>query len=231
MANVAIIPARSGSKRVPLKNVHPIDGVPLMGHVVRGALSSGLFDDVVVSTDDQSFASVADSYGASVPFVRPGALSDDHTTTVDVIHHAVQSLGLGARDQVCCIYPTAIMTTRESLRYAIETLHQTGAMFCFPVARFRSPPSRGLRLSKETSLLEPVNVANTETRTQDNEPVWYDAGQFDWGGAESWSTRVSIHQNGCGIEVPWWQAIDVDEPEDLEVLEFIYHFRNRRPHE
>jgi len=104
-------------------------------------------------------------------------------------------------------------------------------MFCFPVARFRSPPSRGLRLSKETSLLEPVNAANTETRTQDTEPVYHDAGQFYWAAAESWAARMSIHQNGCGIEVPWWQAIDVDEPEDLEVLEFVYHFRNRRPHE
>ena len=144
---LAVIPARGGSKRIPRKNIKPFHGKPMIAYAVSAALSSGAFEKVIVSTDDEEIAQIAREHGAEVPFVRPEELADDHTPTVPVIAHAIrvcESLGWGVRE-VCCIYPGVPFIATSDLTRAYEQLQCTKAHYVFPVTGFPSPIQRALR--------------------------------------------------------------------------------------
>ena len=156
MSNVAIIPARGGSKRIPRKNLVPFDGVPMIVRSIRTALDSGLFDQVVVSTDDAEIADVARAHGAQVPFMRPAALADDFTGTAAVIVHALQQLP--AFDYACCVYATAPLLQARYLRQGIELLEQRpDKSFAFSVCGFGFPVQRALTLDAQGALTRVVS--------------------------------------------------------------------------
>lgn len=220
---IAVIPARGGSKRIPRKNIKYFAGKPMIAHAIRVAQSSGLFEHIVVSTDDTEIACVARECGAEVPFVRPAALADDFTTTVPVIAHAIsacQSLGWQV-DQVCCIYPAVPFLHESDLVSGLSMLEASGARYVFPIACFRSAVQRALRQLPDGTV-EPFYGEYATARTQDLEPAYYDAGQFYWGFAQTWLEGKVIHKHAIGLAIPDWRVIDIDTHEDWQRAELMY---------
>lgn len=222
--NVAIIPARGGSKRVPRKNIKQFAGKPMIAHAITAALESGLFDHVVVSTDDEEIADIARQWGAEVPFMRPPDLADDHTPTVPVIAHAVracQELGWQF-DHVCCIYPGVPFIRVGDLKQAFALLASSKAAYCYPVAEFPSAIQRALRHLPD-GRVQPFQPQYEWTRTQDLEPAFYDAGQFYWGKVESWLGGLGLQSHGSGLVIPQWRVVDIDTPEDWRRAEILFN--------
>ncbi|APC05332.1 pseudaminic acid cytidylyltransferase [Polynucleobacter asymbioticus] len=220
---LAVIPARGGSKRIPRKNIKLFHGKPMIAYAITAALSSKAFDKVIVSTDDDEIARVAEVYGAEVPFMRPPELADDHTPTVPVIAHAIsacQNMGWDAKE-VCCIYPGVPFISTGDLSAAYEQLLLTGAQYVFPVTGFPSPIQRALRRLLDGTV-QPFQPEHAATRTQDLEPCYFDVGQFYWGRKQAWLDGLNIHMNGSTLVIPEWRVVDIDNPEDWERAELVY---------
>lgn len=222
---IAVIPARGGSKRIPRKNIRDFAGRPMIAYAIGAARESGLFDHVIVSTDDDEIAQIARSHGAEVPFARPPELADDHTPTVPVIVHAIQACrALGwAASHVCCIYPGVPLIRAEDIAAALSLLDEAGAAgYTFPVTPFPSAIQRALRRGAD-GRVEPFHPQYVNTRTQDLEPAFHDAGQFYWGAADTWLAGLSIHAHGRTIVLPEWRVVDIDTPADWERAEAMFH--------
>lgn len=217
---VAVIPARGGSKRILRKNIKEFCGQPMIAYAVNAAMQSGLFDHVIVSTDDDEIARIANEWGAETPFVRPARLSDDFTATVPVIAHAImtcQALGWEL-DDVCCIYPGVPFIQVDDLKGALECMNNVGADYCFPITQFPSAIQRALRLLNSCKV-QPFHPEYETTRTQDLEAAYYDAGQFYWGRVDAWLGNRGVHSNGVGYIIPSWRVVDIDTMEDWERAE------------
>ncbi|MET0535996.1 MAG: pseudaminic acid cytidylyltransferase, partial [Steroidobacter sp.] len=186
---VAVIPARGGSKRIPRKNVKRFAGKPMIAYSIECALGSGLFERVIVSTDDSEIAQVARDHGAEAPFVRPPELSDDHTGTTEVVAHAVQFLqqqhDLTA---VCCIYATAPFVDRDDLVRGWSLLEAGDWHYVFSATTFGFPIFRSFRRT-EANGVQMFFPEHLLTRSQDLPEAWHDAGQFYWGRPQAWLQR------------------------------------------
>ncbi|WP_085710446.1 MULTISPECIES: pseudaminic acid cytidylyltransferase [unclassified Pseudomonas] len=221
MSNVAIIPARGGSKRIPRKNLKPFDGVPMIARSIRTALDSGLFDQVVVSTDDEEIAELAQAHGAQVPFLRPAELADDFTGTAAVIVHALQQLP--HFDYACCVYATAPLLQARFLRQGLELLEQhPDKSFAFSVTDFGFPVQRALTLDGQGALTA-LYPEFRNTRSQDLPAAFQDAGQFYWGRSEAW-LRGEILYSPASLPVilPRHLVQDIDTAEDWKRAEYLY---------
>lgn len=227
---LAVIPARGGSKRIPRKNILPFAGQPMIGYAIAAARASLLFDHIVVSTDDDEIAEVAVSLGAAVPFRRPTELADDHAPTVPVIAHAVRLCAeLGwAPHEVCCIYPGVPLLQADDLRQALALLDV--GRYVFPVTPFPSAIQRALRRQADGST-QPFHPEHVNTRTQDLEPAYHDAGQFYWGHAATWRQGLSIHGHARTIVLPEWRVVDIDTPDDWKRAEALFHAAQQQEHE
>lgn len=221
--NIAIIPARGGSKRVPRKNIRPFCGRPMIAWPIDAAAASGLIDHILVSTDDAEIADVARQAGAEVPFVRPDELADDHSGTTGVIVHAL-SWAIDAGwpvEAACCINATAAFISAEILVEA-HGLLSAECDFSFAAVRYGHPPQRAFSRAVDGSpeLLQPEHRA---TRTQDLPPVYHDAGQFYWGTRDAWTERRPFFGPRTRfIELPPWRAYDIDRPEDWAMAEYLF---------
>jgi pseudaminic acid cytidylyltransferase len=221
--NIAIIPARGGSKRIPRKNIRIFAGKPMIAHAISAAKASGLFDHVVVSTDDTEITRIANEWGAETPFVRPLALADDHTPTVPVIAHAItacEALGWQV-SMACCIYPGVPFIQVGDLSSALELLETAQADYCFPVTEFPSAIQRALRRNG-TGRVSPFYPEHELTRTQDLEPAYHDAGQFCWGTRQAWLTNPRVHSSAVGLVIPKWRVVDIDTIDDWLRAEIIH---------
>ena len=219
---IAVIPARGGSKRIPRKNVRPFAGKPIIGWSIEAALASGRFDRVVVSTDDPEVAQVSVEFGGEVPFVRPTALSDDHTGTGPVVRHAVQECGLADGDLACCLYATAPFVTSGDLERGLDVLESSGAEYAFSATTFPFPIQRALRVREDgrVAMFQPEHL---ETRSQDLEEAWHDAGQFYWGRASAWRSGTPLFSEAAAaVPLPRHQVQDIDTPEDWIRAEFMF---------
>ena len=220
---IAIIPARGGSKRIPRKNIKPFAGVPMIAHSIRAAQQSGLFDRILVSTDDEEIAAVAETWGATAPFRRPAELANDVAGTTEVVAHAVewcraQGWGLST---VCCIYATAPLLQPASLDAALDKMTKTGKSFCFPVAAFEAPIQRALKLAGDG--IEMFDPTFFETRSQDLIPAYHDAGQFYWGTPEAWREQRRIFSDAATVIIlPKHMVQDIDTPEDWTRAEILF---------
>jgi pseudaminic acid cytidylyltransferase len=221
--NIAIIPARGGSKRIPRKNIKSFNGTPMIAHAINAAISSALFEHIVVSTDDEEISAIAREWGAETPFVRPVDLANDVTATVPVIAHAIQTCrALGwSLDNVCCIYPGVPFIQTKDLHGALSALIESRADYCFPVTEFPSAIQRALK-RVEGGTMQPFYPQYETTRTQDLEKAYHDAGQFYWGRAEAWLENPRIHSGGIGYVIPNWRVVDIDTPEDWLRAEVMY---------
>ena len=216
-----VIPARGGSKRILRKNIRQFHGRPMIGWSITAALDSGLFDRVVVSTDDDQICEVARAYGAEVPFIRPKHLADDHTTTMPVIAHAIDALALSEKDPVCCLYATAPFVQGNDLEEGLQLL-KSGARFTMSVSRFDYPIQRALRRGPDGAvcMMDPTQI---HVRSQDLEPAWHDAGQFYWGLASAWATDQNIFSAGAhGVAIPSNRVVDIDTLEDWTRAEALF---------
>ena len=220
---LAVISARGGSKRIPRKNIREFADQPMIAHAISAATQSGLFEHVVVSTDDEEIARIAREWGAETPFARPQELADDYTPTVPVVAHAIracQALGWDV-DYACCIYPGVPFIQVDDLKLALELLQASQADYSFPITEFPSAIQRALRRLPDGKM-QPFYPEFELTRTQDLEPAYHDAGQFYWGKAEAWLTNDKIHRSGVGLPIPSWRVVDIDTPEDWERAERFY---------
>lgn len=225
---IAVIPARGGSKRIPRKNIKPFCGKPMIAHAISAAKQSGLFEHVIVSTDDEEIARIACEWGAETPFNRPEELADDHTPTVPVVAHAItacQALGWEI-NYACCIYPGVPFIQIDDLKRALELLQTSQAAYSFPITEFPSAIQRALR-RLPNGQMQPLYPENELTRTQDMEPAFHDAGQFYWGKPEAWLTNNKIHRSGVGLSIPNWRVVDIDTPDDWERAEILYTAFNK----
>jgi N-acylneuraminate cytidylyltransferase len=218
---VAIIPARGGSKRIPRKNLKPFDGVPIIVRSIRTAFDCGLFDQVVVSTDDEEIADIARAHGAQVPFMRPTALADDFTGTAAVIVHALKQLP--PFDYACCVYATAPLLQARYLRQGHELLVQhPDKSFAFSVAGFGFPVQRALTLDEQGALTS-LYPEFRNTRSQDLPEAYQDAGQFYWGRTEAWLRGdVLFSPASLPVILPRHLVQDIDTLEDWKRAEYLY---------
>lgn len=229
MADVAIITARGGSKRIPGKNIKDFCGRPIMAYAIAAALDSGLFDEVMVSTDSSEIAEIAKAHGASVPFMRSPSASDDYATTADVLHEVLSAYAEREKsfDFMCCLYPTAPFVTAEKLRVAHTAFMESGADMLEPVVAFSYPPQRSFSI--EAGLLAYNYPEHVRTRSQDL-PTWYhDAGQFYFYRVEAFRRSVegSSEQGGYDLRcVPFvmneMEVQDIDTLMDWQLAEAKY---------
>ena len=181
MTAVAIIPARGGSQRIPRKNIRTFRGEPIISYAIRAALESGVFAEVMVSTDDEEIADVARQHGAQVPFLRTGATAGDRATTLDVLVEVLDSYRRLGRnfETLCCLYPTAALTGPEALKAGAARLQAEAAAECvLPVVAYSYPIQRALQVRHGRLQMAHPDQANA--RTQDLEPAYHDAGQWYW---------------------------------------------------
>lgn len=221
--NIAIIPARGGSKRIPRKNIRNFCGKPMIAWSVEAALASGCFDRVIVSTDDSEIASVATEFGAEAPFLRPAELSDDYSGTLPVIAHAVNWLKSEgtAPKAVCCLYATAPFVQPADLLAGLKALQQQQADYAFSVTSYAFPIQRALRISE--GKIEMFNPEHFNTRSQDLEEAWHDAGQFYWGQTEAWVTQKAIFSHSAvPVFLPRHRVQDIDTLEDWIRAEWLF---------
>ncbi len=225
---LAVIPARGGSKRIPRKNIKLFCGKPMIAWSIEAAMQSGCFDRIIVSTDDAEIAEVARASGADVPFVRPPDLSDDHTGTTSVVAHAVDWMTqqVGPVDFACCLYATAPFVKAEDLRQGWAVLEQSGAQYAFTVTNFSAPIQRSFRIT-DHQRIEMFNPAQFNTRSQDLEEAYHDAGQFYWGRTQAWLAAMPLFSRASApIVLPRYRVQDIDTQDDWIRAEMMFEIFN-----
>jgi N-acylneuraminate cytidylyltransferase len=224
MNAVCIIPARGGSKRIPRKNIRMFAGKPIIAYSILAALETGLFDRVIVSTDDEEIAEVAKCHGAEIPFLRPKSLADDFTGTNAVVKHAIQwfiDQGIPV-EYACCIYATAPFVVSRYLKEAYAKLSASEKSFAFSVTSFPFPVQRALRITKDGSVeaLYPEYIFH---RSQDLEEAYHDAGQFYWGRADAFlHDEILFSPVSLPILLPRHLVQDIDTLEDWKRAELMF---------
>lgn len=224
---VAIIPARGGSKRIPRKNIKEFFGKPLIAYSIETALESNLFEKVVVSTDDKEIAKIAKEYGAEV-IKRPDELADDFTPTIPVIAHAIEVISKDMEDiqAVCCIYATAPFLKVKYIKEAYKKFTNNKNAYCFSATSFAFPIQRAIKIEDEQ--LEMFNPEHFNTRSQDLQEAYHDAGQFYWGRPDAWLTQIPIFSKESSVVLlPRHLVQDIDTLEDWKRTEFMYEALNR----
>ena len=200
----------------------------MIAYAIEAAKRSELFEKIIVSTDDKEIAEIATIYGAEIPFMRPAELADDFAGTTPVIRHAVvfcQNLGWKI-ENVCCIYPGVPLIQVADLKQGFDQLKSKNVDFVFPVTEFPSAIQRALKQNLDGSM-QPFYPEYEQTRTQDLEKTYHDAGQFYWGKIEAWLASKKVHSGGYGIVVSSLRTVDIDTPEDWERAEMIYGVLNQ----
>ena len=219
--NIAIIPARGGSKRIPRKNIKEFCGKPMIAWSIEAAKTSGLFDRIIVSTDDTEIAEVAKQWGAEVPFVRPDELSDDYAGTTEVISHATQWILDQGMDvtAVCCIYATAPFIQVADIKRGLEALNSGDWDYAFTVTDFAAPIFRSFKQTSEGGI-EMFFPEHFVTRSQDLPTALHDAGQLYWGRPAAWLKGKRIFaRHSKPVVIPRWRVQDIDTQDDWKRAE------------
>lgn len=225
MKNLAIIPARGGSKRIPRKNVKEFLGKPIIAYSIEAALKSGLFDEVMVSTDDAEIAAIAKQYGASVPFMRSAETANDYASTEDVLREVLREYKKQGKefDVLCCLYATAPFVTVENLQKACEQVGDTYDS-AFTVVRYSYPIQRALKITDGCIRLREPQYANA--RSQDLEPMYHDAGQFYFAKVKDIDTFELWTKHTYGLELSELMVQDLDTETDWKLAELKYQLIN-----
>ena len=224
MKKLAIITARGGSKRIPRKNIRNFLGKPIIAYSIESAIKSSVFDEIMVSTDDNEIAEIADKYGAKVPFKRSEATSNDTATTTDVIIEVLNEYkkrGFNF-DYACCIYPTAPFITPESLKIGLDKMLENQTEVAFPVVKYSYPVQRALEVGKDGNL-SMLYPEYSRSRSQDLTPRYHDAGQFYWFKTSAITPNMELlKMKASPIIIPETQVQDIDSEEDWAIAEMKY---------
>ena len=224
MKKIAIITARSGSKRIPKKNIKFFLGKPIIAYSIEKAINSKLFDKVMVSTDDKEIADISKNYGAEVPFFRSKKNSDDFSTTPDVLIEVLETYKkLNEEfDFGCCIYPTAPLISKKELKKSFDILISKKYDCVFPTLPFNYPIQRALRI-ENSEKVEMINPLNYRVRSQDLEKMYHDAGQFYWFNVSKFINKKKLWTNNTGfIIVDEINTQDIDDEMDWRLAEIKY---------
>ena len=215
---IAIIPARGGSKRIPRKNIKDFLGKPIMAYVIETALKSELFDEVMVSTEDDEIATIAKKYGAKVPFFRGAKNADDHATTFSVLEEVLTAYS--SVTSAACIYPTAPFVTTEKLKSAQVLLRKNHFDTVFTAMKYGHPIDRALQIESATGKIKMIDAHNMKTRSQDLKNTYHDAGQFYFFNTAPILNAKSLWTNNTGaLIVDELEAQDIDTPTDWKLAE------------
>lgn len=227
MANLCIIPARGGSKRIAGKNIKDFHGKPMIYYPIINALKSGIFDEVMVSTDSEEIASVAKTYGASVPFIRSASTSNDFATTAEVLLEVLEQYRSSGSDfeNVCCLYPCTPLLSPENLIEGKNKLESENLDSVFSITRFDFPIQRALKISKnQIKFLDEEHVL---TRSQDLIDYYHDAGQFYWLNTEAFLKNKAIMQKKTGfVLLDNMDCQDIDNLSDWKLAECKYKMKH-----
>ena len=223
---VAIIPARGGSKRIPDKNIRDFHGKPIIAYSIEAARETGVFDEIIVSTDDEAIAETAKAWGASVPFIRPASIADDHAPIIAVLKNAVEWYAQKGKpiDYLCCIYATAPFVTGDALTEGFRVLEDSAnAGTAMSVAKFTYPIQRALEVARD-GCLEMINKEHLLTRSQDLPEAYMDAAQFMWCKPTAILTaEKSLLEHGVApVVIPTSRVQDIDTLEDWDRAEILY---------
>ena len=220
---IAVIPARGGSKRIPRKNIKPFRGKPMIAWSIEAAKRSGLFEHIIVSTDDAEISEVARQHGAEAPFVRPAELSNDHAATTAVIAHATK-WALKQRwpvEAVCCLYATAPFIQAADLKRGLELLESGPWAFVFSATEFAAPIFRSFK-QREGGGIEMFFPEHFGTRSQDLPIALHDAAQFYWGRPEAWVEEKRVFDaHSRVVVIPRWRVQDIDNADDWTRAELL----------
>jgi pseudaminic acid cytidylyltransferase len=226
---IAVIPARGGSKRIPRKNIRMFCGKPIIAYSISAAQQTGLFDQVVVSTDDEEIASVAREFGAATPFIRPKEIADDFTGTNAVVKHAVAWFNAQSDDvtHACCLYATAPLVQARFIMEGYEALSRSDAAFAFSVTSYAFPIQRAVRITQD-GRVDAIYPQHRMTRSQDLEHAYHDAGQFYWGTARAFLEEMPVFApHSIGVILPRHLVQDIDTLEDWDHAELMYRALHR----
>ncbi|MBU1439193.1 MAG: pseudaminic acid cytidylyltransferase [Gammaproteobacteria bacterium] len=233
---LAVIPARGGSKRIPRKNIKLFNGKPMIAWSIEAALQSQIFDQVIVSTDDEEIATIAKQFGAKVPFLRPATLADDYTGTAVVVQHAINWVLQNQWQQeqdpltiVACIYATAPLLSASVLNHAMAIWQQRPRLdFIFSGCRFSFPIQRALYRDTDGAVFA-VQPEAISKRSQDLPETFHDAGQFYLGTAESWlANRPVFSKSSYLYELPQYLVQDIDTIDDWQRAELLHQLLLQR---
>lgn len=224
MKRIAIIPARGGSKRIPLKNIREFHSIPILARVVHTVIEAEVVDDIVVSTDHEAIREIAVAAGAQVPFLRSASTSDDHATLHQVIVEVLESGTFGVVDTVLCVLPTAVLLESTTLRKAATRFAEGDFDSLISVQRYRHPIQRALRVNQAGFLAS--DPASRSLRTQDASPAFHDAGQFYFARVAELRNRTTLMGSRCApFELSELEGRDIDVPEDWVVAEALFTAR------
>lgn len=228
--NLCIIPARGGSKRIPRKNIKDFLGKPIISYSIETALQSGLFEEVMVSTDDIEIAEIAENRGAKVPFLRSSETSDDFAGTFHVIEEVIEEYSSRGKTfkNICCIYPTSPLLDPNTLKSGLKLLTEGNFTSVFPVVKFSYPILRSLRLEKGNRVA--MNFPEYQSqRSQDLPESYHDAGQFYWCNCSLIRKEGQLFtQNSAGLVLNEMQVQDIDNLTDWELTELKYQITRKR---
>ena len=226
MGNICIIPARGGSKRIPRKNIKEFLGKPIIAYSIKAAIDSGLFDEVMVSTDDLEIADIAKKYGAKVPFMRSKKNSGDFATTFDVIEEVIQAYKYHGKEfeNLCCIYSCAPFVTSKLLLKAYDQLVREKFDTVFPIIVYSFPIQRALRVDQGKVYM--ILEKNLNVRSQDLEESFHDAGQFYWCNSKKLLKikKILTQNSGC-VEISELEAQDIDTEIDWKLAEIKFQLK------
>ena len=225
---IAIIPARGGSKRIARKNIKEFNGKPIIAYSIEAAIESNCFDSVIVSTDDNKIATIAKSYGADAPFIRPSSLSDDYITITEVVKHAVHwyDNNIGSVELACCIFATAPFLQPEYILKGLKELLSLKSAFSFSVTEFSYPIQRAVYIDKK-GLIKMFQPDFFHTRSQDLKQGFHDAGQFYWGTKKAWMSDQELFNSlPAPVILPRYLVQDIDTMEDWKSAEIAYKVIN-----
>ncbi len=231
MKTLAIITARGGSKRIPRKNIKDFLGAPIISYPIKACLESGIFDEVMVSTDDEEIAEISSSLGANVPFKRSAKNSDDFSTTFDVLAEVLRKYEENNIDpqNICCLYPTAPFITKDILKNSFKQFTDGGFDSLLPVVEYEFAPQRALNVKDGKIFWQ--DPAHALTRSQDLENLYHDTGQFYWLKSETIKVQKKIITDNTGfIKLDPLYVQDIDTAMDWKLAELKYKLQNQGYH-
>jgi N-acylneuraminate cytidylyltransferase len=227
--NVAIILARGGSKRIPRKNIKEFCGKAMIAWPINLVKKCGLFDHIIVSTDDEEIAEVSKICGAEVPFMRPEELSNDHVGTPEVMAHAVNWIHEQdwRPEAVCCIYATSVFLTVDDLKKGFDALSSGNWLYAFSVTDFEYPIFRSFKAHPDGGV-EMFFPEHFETRSQDLPEALHDAAQFYWGKPEAWLNHLTMFDlHSFPVMIPSWRIQDIDTEDDWKRAELVFEINTK----
>ena len=220
--NIAIIPARQGSKRIKGKNIKNFLGKPIISYVIKKVNKSKLFDYVIVSTDSSKIKKISQEYGAKVFFKRPKKISNDKAKTQEVIKHSLEWFKKKniIFNYVCCIYPTAVMIKSTDLRKSFNLIKNIKWSFVMSAQKYSTQIERSFKLSNKKILL--IDKKKIKKNSQKFQDYYHDAGQFYWGTPESWYSKNMVNTKSTIYELKKYQAVDINTLDDWKFAEKLY---------